>query len=112
MPTCDLAGNRTSVQLNGGTPTTTTYNAANLPNDGTAAYTYDALNRRVAVTNTLGGVTRYGGRVELRPPLGAGRPPEARDIAAAVHLAGDVALLTAAGLAGLAALRLGRRTRR
>ena len=50
--TYDLAGNRTSVQLNGGTPTVTTYNAANqitnagytydfagnLTNDGTAAY--------------------------------------------------------------------------
>jgi RHS repeat-associated protein len=58
----DNAGNRTAVQLNGGTPTTTTYNAANqitnagfsydnagnLLNDGTAAYTYDALSRTTA----------------------------------------------------------------
>src|SRR5262249_33331405 len=35
----DLAGNRTSVQLNGGTPSVTTYNAANqITNSG---YTYD-----------------------------------------------------------------------
>ena len=64
--TYDLAGNRTSVQLNGGTPTTTTYNTANqitnagftydnagnLTNDGTAASTYDALNRTTARSTT------------------------------------------------------------
>jgi hypothetical protein len=57
----------TSVQLNGGTPTVTTYNAANqitntgfsydnagnLIGDGTAAYTYDALSR----TTARGGTT-------------------------------------------------------
>src|SRR5262249_51508011 len=57
--TYDLAGNRTSVQLNGGTLATLTYNAAdqlansgysydnvgNLTNDGTTTYTYDALSR-------------------------------------------------------------------
>jgi RHS repeat-associated protein len=66
--TYDLAGNRTSVQLNGGTPATTTYNlanqitnagfsydnAGNLLNDGTAAYTYDALGR-----TTVRGSTTY-----------------------------------------------------
>ena len=77
------------------------------PNAGVAEAAFAA-----ALGLRLGGVSRYGGRVELRPPLGAGRPPEARDIVAAVRLAGDVALLTAAGLAGLAALRLGRRMRR
>jgi YD repeat-containing protein len=64
--TYDLAGNRTAVQLNGGTPTTTTYNAANqitnagfsydnagnLINDGTATYSYDALNRTTARGST------------------------------------------------------------
>jgi RHS repeat-associated protein len=63
------AGNRTSVQLNGGTPSITTYNlanqitnsgfsydnAGNLTNDGTAAYTYDALSR-----TTARGSTTYG----------------------------------------------------
>jgi len=57
--TYDLAGNRTLVQINGGTPATTTYNAANqitnvgysydnagnLIADGTTTYTYDALSR-------------------------------------------------------------------
>jgi len=66
--TYDLAGNRTAVQLNSGTPATTTYNAANqitnsgftydnagnLTNDGTAASTYDALNR-----TTIRGTTTY-----------------------------------------------------
>ncbi len=63
----DNAGNRTSVQLNGGAPAITTYNnanqitnagfsydtAGNLTNDGTA-YTYDALNR-----TTVRGATTY-----------------------------------------------------
>jgi len=70
--TYDLAGNRTSVQLNGGTPTVTTYNlanqisnagysydnAGNLTNDGTATYSYDALSRmtaRGATTYTYNG---------------------------------------------------------
>ena len=34
----------------------------------------------------LGGENRYGDRVELRPPLGTGRPAEAGDIARAVEL--------------------------
>jgi YD repeat-containing protein len=94
--TYDLAGNRTSAQLNGGTPATTTYNnanqitnagfsydtAGNLTNDGTAAYTYDALNRTTArggtsyiyngdgtlVSQATGGVTtRY--TQDLAAPL-------------------------------------------
>ena len=66
--TYDLAGNRTSVQVNGGTPTTTTYNfanqitnagysydnAGNLAADGTTTYTYDALSR-----TTVRGATTY-----------------------------------------------------
>lgn len=35
----------------------------------------------------LGGVNSYAGRVENRPPLGDGRPPESADIDAAGHLA-------------------------
>jgi len=58
----DSAGNRTSVQVNGGTPTSFIYNAANevagwtydnagnLTGDGTATYSYDALNRTKTVT--------------------------------------------------------------
>ena len=46
------AGNRTAVQLNGGTPATTSYNAANqITNSG---FTYDALNR-----TTVRGTTTY-----------------------------------------------------
>jgi YD repeat-containing protein len=94
--TYDLAGNRTAVQLNGGTPAVTTYNAANqitnvgvvydaagnLLSDGTAAATYDALNRTTArgtttytytgdgtlVSQATGGVTtRY--TQDLAAPL-------------------------------------------
>jgi adenosylcobinamide-phosphate synthase len=38
----------------------------------------------------LGGLNRYGDRVESRPVLGDGRPAEADDIAAAVRLSRDV----------------------
>jgi RHS repeat-associated protein len=94
--TYDLAGNRTAVQLNSGTPTVTSYNAANqitnagftydaagnLLNDGTAASTYDALSRTTArgtmtyayngdgtlVSQATGGVTtRY--TQDLAAPL-------------------------------------------
>jgi adenosylcobinamide-phosphate synthase len=41
----------------------------------------------------LGGENRYGDRVELRPPLGTGRPAEAGDIARAVALSRDVCAL-------------------
>jgi YD repeat-containing protein len=64
--TYDLAGNRTSVQLNGGTPVVTSYNAANqisnagysydkagnLIGDGSASYSYDALSRMTARGST------------------------------------------------------------
>ncbi len=51
----------------------------------------------------LGGVNRYGGRAELRPFLGCGRPPEPADIPRAVALAGR-ATAVLAGLAGACAL--------
>ena len=41
----------------------------------------------------LGGENRYGDRVEIRPPLGTGRPAEAGDIARAVALSRDVCAL-------------------
>ena len=41
-------GEPSTMVLNGGTPAATSYNAANLTNDGTAAYTYDALSRTTA----------------------------------------------------------------
>jgi adenosylcobinamide-phosphate synthase len=42
----------------------------------------------------LGGQSRYGDRVEIRPPLGTGRPAETADIARAVALARDVGALS------------------
>jgi len=50
----------------------------------------------------LGGMSRYGGRVENRPALGTGRPPAAADIPRAVRLSADVSLLLAALLAAVA----------
>jgi len=57
------------------------------PNAGVAEAAFAA-----ALGLCLGGENRYGGRVELRPPLGTGRPAGAGDIARAVALSRDVAL--------------------
>lgn len=66
------------------------------PNSGVAEAAFAA-----ALGLRLGGENRYGSRVEVRPTLGDGRPPEPPDIDAAVHLASDVAwALTAALLLG------------
>jgi adenosylcobinamide-phosphate synthase len=51
----------------------------------------------------LGGVNRYGERVEERASLGRGRPPTAADIAAAVRLSRQLAAAMIAGLAIAAA---------
>lgn len=55
------------------------------PNAGVAEAAFAA-----ALGLRLGGENRYGERVELRPALGDGRPPEPGDIAAAVRLSSDV----------------------
>ncbi len=70
------------------------------PNAGVAEAAFAA-----ALGLRLGGSSSYDGRVELRPSLGDGRPPERADIARAVHLSSDVSLALAAILAtlGLAA---------
>jgi adenosylcobinamide-phosphate synthase len=72
------------------------------PNSGVAEAAFAA-----ALGLRLGGTNRYGTppRVELRPTLGTGRPPEAADIARAVALSRDVGLVLAAALtaAGLLA---------
>ena len=57
------------------------------PNAGVAEAAFAA-----ALGLRLGGESRYGDRVELRPPLGAGRPAERGDIARAVALSRDVSL--------------------
>ncbi|MGI8775990.1 MAG: adenosylcobinamide-phosphate synthase CbiB [Acidimicrobiales bacterium] len=64
------------------------------PNAGVAEAAFAA-----ALGLRLGGACSYDGRVELRPSLGDGRPPETADIARAVHLSTDVSLALAAALA-------------
>jgi adenosylcobinamide-phosphate synthase len=66
------------------------------PNAGVAEAAFAA-----ALGLRLGGVNRYGERIEVRGPLGCGRRPEAADVARAVDLSREVTLL----LAGLLALR-------
>jgi len=66
------------------------------PNAGVAEAAFAA-----ALGLRLGGSSSYGGRVELRPSLGDGRPPEPADITRAVHLSTDVSLALAAALAGV-----------
>lgn len=63
------------------------------PNSGVAEAAFAA-----ALGIRLGGQSSYGDRVELRPQLGSGRPPEAVDIARAVRLSRHVALALAAVL--------------
>ena len=72
------------------------------PNAGVAEAAF-----AVALGLRLGGENRYGERVEVRPPLGRGRPAEAADIARAVRPATDVgtALAVALGVAGAARRR-------
>jgi len=57
------------------------------PNAGVAEAAFAA-----ALGLRLGGENRYGDRVELRPPLGTGRPAEPADIARAVALSQDVSV--------------------
>jgi adenosylcobinamide-phosphate synthase len=64
------------------------------PNAGVAEAAFAA-----ALGLRLGGTNRYGDRVELRPPLGDGRPAEPGDIAGAVRLSRDVTLALAGVLA-------------
>ena len=61
------------------------------PNSGVAEAAFAA-----ALGLRLGGSNRYEDRVELRPPLGDGRPPEPADIGLAVRLSRDVTLALAA----------------
>jgi adenosylcobinamide-phosphate synthase len=69
------------------------------PNAGVAEAAFAA-----ALGLRLGGENRYDGRVERRPRLGHGRPPELPDIARAVRLSGDVGLALSALLAGIAGI--------
>jgi adenosylcobinamide-phosphate synthase len=64
----------------------------------------------------LGGVNDYAGRLEVRPQLGTGRPPELAHIGEACRLSSEVAWAVWAVLAGTAAaagpLAAARRRRR
>jgi adenosylcobinamide-phosphate synthase len=64
------------------------------PNAGVAEAAFAA-----ALGVRLGGLNRYGGRVEIRPPLGTGVPPGPGDIDRAVRLSRHVSVALAAGLA-------------
>lgn len=82
------------------------------PNAGVAEAAFAA-----ALGLRLGGPSTYGDRVELRPPLGHGRPAEPDDIVDAIRLSRDVALLLAAILGAVGAVgglsaRAARRRRR
>jgi RHS repeat-associated protein len=94
--TYDDAGNRTSVQVNGGTPATLTYNAAdrittagysydtagNLLTDGTATYTYDALNRTKTVAGAQSRTYTYNGDgVLVKQVAGSTRITYTQDLA-------------------------------
>ncbi len=79
------------------------------PNAGVAEAAFAA-----ALGLRLGGVNRYGERVELRPPLGSGRGATPADIARAAVLARDVgrAVAVAVGALGAGATVAGLRSRR
>lgn len=64
------------------------------PNAGVAEAAFAA-----ALGLRLGGENRYADRIELRPALGTGRPPEPADIGLAVDLLRDVSLALAGALA-------------
>ena len=64
------------------------------PNSGVAEAAFAA-----ALGLRLGGENRYGERIEVRPPLGDGRPPESLDIGRAAALTRDVTIALAALLA-------------
>jgi adenosylcobinamide-phosphate synthase len=64
------------------------------PNAGVAEAAFAA-----ALGVRIGGRNRYGDRVELRPPLGEGSPPDRGDLRRAVALSRDVTLALAVLLA-------------
>jgi adenosylcobinamide-phosphate synthase len=76
------------------------------PNSGVAEAAFAA-----ALGLRLGGLSRYGKRIELRPPLGNGRGAEPADIARAVRLSLDVGTGLAVLLAGVGAWQWSRASR-
>ncbi|HXQ19259.1 MAG TPA: adenosylcobinamide-phosphate synthase CbiB [Acidimicrobiales bacterium] len=76
------------------------------PNAGMAEAAFAA-----ALGLRLGGTNSYGGRVEVRPTLGVGPPPEVRDIRRALRLARRVWVELELLLVGMALLGSRRRRR-
>ena len=76
------------------------------PNSGVAEAAFAA-----ALGLRLGGLSRYGSRTELRPPLGTGRGPEPDDIFRAVTLSLDVGAAMAIGLGTVGAWQWRRSSR-
>jgi adenosylcobinamide-phosphate synthase len=76
------------------------------PNSGVAEAAFAA-----ALGLRLGGLSRYEGRAELRPPLGTGRAAEPADSARAVKLSLDVGTGMAVGLGAVGAWQWIRRSR-
>ena len=74
------------------------------PNAGVAEAAFAA-----ALGLRLGGENRYGDRIETRPPLGRGRPPELADVAEAVRLSLHVGTAVAGSLVAVGLV--GRRRR-
>jgi adenosylcobinamide-phosphate synthase len=74
------------------------------PNAGVAEAAFAA-----ALGLRLGGENRYGDRVEIRPPLGTGRPPEVADVAEAVRLSSHVGAAVALLLVAAASVTRWRR---
>jgi adenosylcobinamide-phosphate synthase len=72
------------------------------PNSGVAEAAFAA-----ALGIRLGGVNRYGDRLEHRAPLGGGRPPHPDDVRRAVRLSRDVSLALAGALAAWGAQQAG-----
>ena len=77
------------------------------PNAGVAEAAFAA-----ALGLRLGGENRYGATVEIRPPLGTGRPAETGDIGRAVALSRDVSFALAGALGAFPVVKraLGART--
>ena len=76
------------------------------PNSGVAEAAFAA-----ALGLRLGGVSRYGERVEVRPSLGTGRAAEGADVRRAVRLSTEVGAALAASLAATSVVRRRRAAR-
>ncbi|MDP2710185.1 MAG: CobD/CbiB family cobalamin biosynthesis protein [Solirubrobacteraceae bacterium] len=85
-----------------------------LRRDGTAHPSPNAGRMEAAFAGalglTLGGPLAYGGRIELRPSLGDGRPPAADDVGRACRLSSRVGVAALAASVAAVRVREGRAT--